>query len=444
MIPLPQSDEPPCECPGPGFCSRYNITQTEYAWRVCSGNCTSDFPCGERKSQEYRKRWRRDLGGSITATPILPPKSGAPIPDDQRFSRMIARGLWRGVCIYRGTPTGGTAQCAGCGQKGQVEEVYHCGNPSHTFCTQNRVVKDRAIDCCQKCSDFVPIGGIPMDVNTRGNVQGPIAGPGAVSYVRRLDERNAWPGAPGLRFNSSIMKLPDWEATRSYLFAYRSGWRGSDIYLGWLDTDYNPVGQPWKLELYHAREAPYGREDVRLFWHDNRVYVSYVGVIARLNSIHHTSVLYARLTPDLQVEQLWYPLYEKRNEWEKNWQFFSHEGQLFAIYSIAPHRVLRIEGEKATLVHTTPTRAPWTGGELRGGASPVRVGDEYWCFFHDSVERNGRRVYRAGLYTFEAREPFRAQRMVTKPLLEADPATRPADQWCSVVFPCGAMPVGEG
>jgi len=443
VIPLPQPDEPPCECPGPGHCKRYNRNQTDYAWRVCSGNCTAEFPCSESKSQHYRKRWRRDLTPGAERPPVVPPTAtpAATLTDHDRFAPLVARGLWRGVCAHRGEPTGETAGCAACGQRHLEEPVYHCGEGKHEKCVQNRAVKDRGITFCQKCPDFVPLGQARLEASARlhARERGPIAGPEAPSYLRRLDERSAWPGAPGLRFNSSILQVP---GKPGYLFAYRTGWRGSEIYLGWLDETFAPTGQPWKLELYHAREAPYGREDVRLFWHAGRMHVGYVGVVARLNTLHHTSVLYARLTEDLTVEQVYYPAYDKRNDWEKNWQFFSHDGELFAVYRVAPHTILRIEGEKATLAYTTPTRAPWTGGELRGGASPVRVGEEYWCFFHDSVERNGRRVYRAGLYTFEARAPFRVQRMILRPILEADPTTRPADQWCSVVFPCGAMPLG--
>src|SRR5256885_12693044 len=49
---------------------------------------------------------------------------------------------------------------------------------------------------------------------------------------------------------------------------------------------------------------------------------------------------------------------------------------------------------------------------MRGGAAPVRVGDEWWCFFHDRVESGGHRIYRAGLYTFAAAPPFRVLRLI--------------------------------
>lgn len=51
--------EPICECPGPGFCVRYQIDQTEYAWGVCSGKGgPGDRPCTTEKSERFRRKWR--------------------------------------------------------------------------------------------------------------------------------------------------------------------------------------------------------------------------------------------------------------------------------------------------------------------------------------------------------------------------------------------------
>lgn len=67
--------EPACVCPGPGFCERYQIAQTDYAYRVCSNTCLPEFPCDEYKSQRYRKKWRqnREAVENGTATPKPPP-----------------------------------------------------------------------------------------------------------------------------------------------------------------------------------------------------------------------------------------------------------------------------------------------------------------------------------------------------------------------------------
>lgn len=63
--------EPECECPGPGFCQRYQISQTEYAWLVCRGVGTEDRPCTDQKSQSYKRKWRLNLLEKSGAGPGL-------------------------------------------------------------------------------------------------------------------------------------------------------------------------------------------------------------------------------------------------------------------------------------------------------------------------------------------------------------------------------------
>jgi FkbM family methyltransferase len=251
-----------------------------------------------------------------------------------------------------------------------------------------------------------------------------------------LDERNLCPGVPGKRFNSSLIA---WGG--GYLLAFRNGWRGSEIFLTPLDARFRPSGAPVKLDLRHPG-ANYGREDPRLFFHAGRLHVSFIGVVGG-NRIRHTNQLYARIGDGLRVEAVFHPHFPGRREWEKNWQFFSHGGELYAVYSVAPHRVLRVRGDAAALAYETATYAPWVGGELRGGAAPVLAGGEWWCFFHDRVEPPGRRrAYRLGLYTFEDRPPFRALRITPEPVLAADPATN-RNNYADVVFPCGAVRDGD-
>jgi predicted GH43/DUF377 family glycosyl hydrolase len=122
----------------------------------------------------------------------------------------------------------------------------------------------------------------------------------------------------------------------------------------------------------------------------------------------------------------------------------------FAVYTINPHVVLQVSGDRASPFTTHSLSVPWSGGHLRGGASPVLVGDEYWSWFHGSVDagaptpagRARTKVYNVGVYAFEARPPFRPTRITPQPVLWADERTRePA--WCAVLFPCGAVLDGD-
>lgn len=75
---------------------------------------------------------------------------------------------------------------------------------------------------------------------------------------------------------------------------------------------------------------------------------------------------------------------------EKNWMLFAHEGDLFAIYQIDPHIVLRVEIEARGAVRCRPVhRTMWETGSYtrrygapRGGSPPVRVGEHYIALFH--------------------------------------------------------------
>lgn len=328
------------------------------------------------------------------------------------------RSLSKPICEYRGPPTGESARCDSCGATEKTTPVFSCSvygvcaATASSLPTTDPLVR-RKIQPCRRCPDYV--GGWP----------------------RRFDENNLWEGVPGKRFNPSLLPYES-----GYLLAARNGWAGSEIYLGKLDREFRPVGSPIRLDLYRQGEANYGREDPRLFYHDGRVHIAYAGVVGG-HSIRHTNVCYARLSTDLSVEETFAPHYVPRNKWEKNWSFFSQEDVLYAVYGISPHVVLRIDGGSATKAYETENALPWAGGERRGGASPVLVGDEYWGFFHDRIKGpDGKYVYRTGVYTFDASPPFAPRRHVPAPIMTADLHDKPADQYAHVVFTCGAVLAG--
>lgn len=168
-----------------------------------------------------------------------------------------------------------------------------------------------------------------------------------------------------------------------------------------------------------------------------------------------------------------------RQEIEKNWMLFEHEGDFYAIYSIAPHQVLRVDLRGRGPVHCTPCYTQnWDigvysrrYGEPRGGAPPVRDGDVYYSVFHSSEARRisarlytrikrlpprtasamirllrmSRLRYIAGVYAFAAAPPFEPLGLSMTPLIK--PPQAPAQAWRSplypgvvdVVYPCGAV-----
>jgi predicted GH43/DUF377 family glycosyl hydrolase len=317
----------------------------------------------------------------------------------------------RGPCEHLGEPTGETVACGTC--RGGVKlKLFACA--VHGRCTLGKTAAPN-VATCEGCGDYRP--GWPI----------------------RYDQGNLWSHVPGHRFNSSLLPHEG-----GYLFATRTGWAGSEIYLGRMDAQFRPQGRPWKLRLYRA-ECAYGREDPYLFTFRGRVHVGYVGVVGPARSLH-TNVLYARLHPrTLQVEENFAPRYAARRAWEKSHMPFEHSGNLFMVYSISPHQILYVKGEQATLAYECPGPSPWTPGtEMRGGAAPVLHNGEWYHFFHSRYDRP-RRTYFMGCYTFSPEPPFSPLRVVPEPLIVADRKTNtgPDRNYCDVFFPRGAVISGD-
>jgi hypothetical protein len=151
---------------------------------------------------------------------------------------------------------------------------------------------------------------------------------------------------------------------------------------------------------------------------------------------------------------------------EKNWILFTHDNELWAIYSIAPHVVLKVTlaGAGPILCRRTYVQqwdvAAYTHryGELRGGAPPVRLGDRYISFFHSRFVARPLRSrllrllgkaqmntvhYVGGAYGFAAEPPFVPLGLSPEPLLLPPQLPRRQQQLNPEVeysaYPCGAI-----
>lgn len=249
---------------------------------------------------------------------------------------------------------------------------------------------------------------------------------------------NFLPEIPGeVRFNASIIESGD-----GYLIAFRNSWKYSRIYGAWLDRNFQPTGRWKKIDFPKCAAAIKGHEDPRFFRHNGGLWMAYVGFTG-----FTTSVLYARLDEQtLEVEAHYWPQYMDRDHYEKSWSMFSHDGRLHAVYSTQPHCIMTFsdpgEGEDplATKAYTTPFAGKWSGGPMRGGASPLLIGDEWWHWMHGyTMQDNGRRLYTMGVVRFEDKPPFRVTRYTPEPLDVADPNAHPVGEKNDSIFPCGAI-----
>lgn len=127
---------------------------------------------------------------------------------------------------------------------------------------------------------------------------------------------------------------------------------------------------------------------------------------------------------------------------EKNWIWFHDERGWHFVYSMQPHTVCDVVDGMVVNVNTTSgDQRVWTYGEQRGGTPPVRVGDEYFSFFHSSVAwMPPYRRYFAGCYAFSADPPYEVTGITSYPLLFGSKEDARVDGTGPlVVFPCGAL-----
>lgn len=311
-------------------------------------------------------------------------------------------------CIHRGSPTGATRPCDECGSHDQPLPVLTCD--VHVECTERRSKSE--VKTCRGCTDRKSIG------------------PAKTTRVHGLTQRAF---NPSLTYHGGRL-----------LLCYRNSLSGSNLFIVPLNDALQPADTPTLLRLSHPLCGG-GQEDPRLFHHGSRLHVAFNGVQVQggKTTVH---VLFAAMDDALRVERVWEPRYAGRRAWEKSWApFEADDGSLYSVYQPlyqGRHFVLRHIGDRAYPAAAEPWRPAWQGGDLRGGAAPVRVGGEFWAFFHGYSHALG---YTLGLYTFDAVPPFKPLRYTPVPLLrdESTPAQRGPGE-LAAVYPCGAVPRPDG
>ena len=222
------------------------------------------------------------------------------------------------------------------------------------------------------------------------------------------------------KFNGSLINYKG-----RLLFAYRGYHEDHGrrcVFLCELDKDYNVL---WckHMKLYSSFPKP-DQEDCRLWVHKDRLWISYCDV-AHVYPHWTCKIQVCRLTDDtLEVDQV-IPIIKHGNNKkrdagvEKNWIFFSHEDQLYCIYSTGDHHILKLNDKTGTIeAQWTNDSIWWPYGHIRGGTPPVRFGDHYLAFFHGSDYKAwlGRRYFLAP-YMFEAKPPFKITHFADKPMV---------------------------
>ena len=102
-----------------------------------------------------------------------------------------------------------------------------------------------------------------------------------------------------------------------------------------------------------------------------------------------------------------------RRKTEKNWSLFEDSQGVWAVYSVTPHRILKVDMSSDSVITCRLTvESAWTAkysqlyGALRGGAQPLHVGSQFCNLVHSSYLMPEGREYVAAVYQFEDKYPF--------------------------------------
>lgn len=228
---------------------------------------------------------------------------------------------------------------------------------------------------------------------------------------------------------------------------------GSWLAASGIDNDYRVR---WTKRLQTAMRVA---EDPRAVVVNGFVHVFYqTGELTSIDLLPHAyTIRCARYTPDFELVDDTPLKWRGRQTCEKNWCPFYDEmtQEWYCVYSVNPWRVLKFnEGWEGELIYEQDHKLPWSWGQIRGGACPVRVlppvgvfmrgamTSQYWAWFHSSFMppkcTKMPRQYVGGLLSFNAEPPFAPTGISTFPLITPDLSTKTVVA-ANVSYPSGAI-----
>ncbi len=202
------------------------------------------------------------------------------------------------------------------------------------------------------------------------------------------------------------------------------------------DSELNvPVAEGW------------GAEDPRLFVHNDRLHVAWTA--ADYSRRPWRAAMFYGEVEGVTVRKAYRPNYglNLADEREKNWQFWSEGGCLFAQYGPSPQRIIQLDGDKI-LGEWWSEGFEWGHGKPSGGTPPIRTErGTLISFFHAFVTDPERiRVYNFAAMEFDRVAPFKIRAVSPGPIMVAhDQWPMTTDNWSPLcVFPSGAIRTDGG
>lgn len=209
-----------------------------------------------------------------------------------------------------------------------------------------------------------------------------------------------------------------------------------------IDDDFQPVENSNVILKLHAELRGYFKgyhvEDPRLFIFRDELYLSYCDGY---------QMAQAKINPEtLEASESFYIDKPKKELTEKNWTFFEYDGSLCSVYNTVPHTIFLMDGSKWVEQYKIDFPNDWKYGIIRGGTTPLLIGDRYLSFFHSSLSMKYKgmdgRQYFMGAYTFSAEPPFTPMEITKEPFIcgeQIDDIIDRLNNKIFVVFPSGVI-----
>lgn len=209
-----------------------------------------------------------------------------------------------------------------------------------------------------------------------------------------------------------------------------------------LNDDLQPIENTNVLLELHSNLSGFAKgyhvEDPRLFIFNDELYLSYTDGY---------QMAQAKINPEtLQAVESFYIDKPKEGTTEKNWTFFEYENELYSLYDISKMEVFKMNGPKWERFSTAEYKSSWVWGQLRGGTSPVKVGNNYLTFFHSALPIVTKgvhgRQYFMGAMLFEGKPPFKPIGISRQPILAGENISEGIPRLSNkiyVVFPGGLI-----
>ena len=266
-------------------------------------------------------------------------------------------------------------------------------------------------------------------------------------------------------FNGAIFKYND-----NNFLAYRANKTSKDckLFVSKTDKNWNPVGTSWEIRipiLYNLFEDPRfveikGKPYLLVTQVDLQTECQFQGVIELTDNLRYKSYFKINYLNNWTSEEK----HRQTNSsnvhlintvkditYEKNWSFFEDEGKPVFIHRTQPVTIFTTLNNNFELEREDSSfkEFSWPFGEIRGGASTIKVNDIYYHFFHSSAlagpyhglkEQGIGRIYYMGCYTFKKTIDGYELLEVTRIPLELGDFTDKVVLWRNcAVFPCGVV-----